>query len=210
MPPSPTRSLPLRGQIELNPRTINAPESPHDVLRLQGTPFGETIGLPEPLAGSGHHKVTPGAACICRLRPPGFCRRLPAPTTTYGLHTHERAHHCRYRAAAAQFGRARRGHGPRSRALVAGWGAARISGSVGACPSRGCGVQWQRARRQVHRNARGLRRGCRHVARRPEAERPSLQRRGREQPAAEPRPPPGPAHAALIHPVAAAGKVFVG
>ena len=84
MPPSPTRFLPLRGQIELNPRTINAPESPHDVLGLQGTPFGETIGLPEPLAGSGHHKVDPGAACICRLRPPGYCRRLPAPTTTYG------------------------------------------------------------------------------------------------------------------------------
>ena len=122
MPPSSSQLLPLRGQIELDLRGINAPESPHDVLRLWVTllgklsasqshqlapattkslpeppahatffkliagtarpdrarftqnkrprvaarcietvshTFGETIGLPEPPAGSVHHKVTP-------------------------------------------------------------------------------------------------------------------------------------------------------
>jgi hypothetical protein len=37
LPPSSTRFLPLRGQIKRPPRRINAPESPHDALRLRVT-----------------------------------------------------------------------------------------------------------------------------------------------------------------------------
>ena len=153
MRPSSSQLLPLRGQIELDSLRINAPESPHDVLRVWVTLLGklsasqshqpapattksppelpafaalvhpvsatarpdrarftqnkrhrvaarcietvgyffwETIRLPEPPASPGHHKVTPGTACCCHLRPPGCCHCEARSSSTHARRVRQR------------------------------------------------------------------------------------------------------------------------